>query len=76
MIGLAAEERLGDKQREIGVLHARCLEHVIELALHLFPNGVAIGLDDHAATHCGLFGEIGLHNQFVIPLRVVIGSLS
>ena len=76
VVGLTAEKRLGNQQGEIGVLHTSCLEHIIEPALHLFPDGIAIGLDDHTSAHCRLLGEVGFHHQFIIPLRVIIGSLS
>ena len=76
MISLSAQERLGNEQGEISVLHAGSLEHVIKLTLHLFPDGVAIRLDDHAATHSRLLGQVGFHYQFIIPLRVIVGSLS
>ena len=49
MIGLAAEEGFGDEQGEVSVLVARLLELVVQDALHAFPDGVAVGLDDHAA---------------------------
>ena len=45
-----------DKQREIGVHVASRFKSVIQFALHLFPNGKAVRLDDHAAPHGGVFG--------------------
>ena len=72
VLGLAAEERFGDEQREIGVHMTRLLEHPVELMLHLFPDGVAIGFDDHAAAHGGLLGQIGLYHQIVVPLRIIV----
>ena len=49
MVGLAAEKGFGDEQGEVSVLVARLLELVVQDALHAFPDGVAVGLDDHAA---------------------------
>ena len=71
MLRLAAEIRFGNKQREVGVLYTCLLEHFVEGVLHLLPYGVAIGFDDHAAAHSRLLGQIGLHNEVVIPLGVV-----
>jgi len=51
VLGLAAQERFGDEERKIGVDVAGGLEHVVELTLYLFPDGVAVGLDDHASAH-------------------------
>ena len=74
VLGLSAEKRLGNQQGEISILHTGCLEHVVEATLHLLPDGIAIGLDDHAATHCRLLGKVGLHNKFVVPLRIVLST--
>ena len=75
MLGFARKKRFGNKQREIGVLCAGFFEHLVELVLHLFPDGIAIGLDNHATTHGRLLCEVGLHDQVVIPLTVVVGTL-
>jgi hypothetical protein len=48
---LLLEEALGDEEREVGVLVARRLEHAIELALDVLPDGVAPRLDHHAPAH-------------------------
>ncbi len=68
MLGLTAEEGLGDEEREIGVLHAGALEHAVQRGLHLLPDGVSVGFDDHAAAHGGLLCEIGFQGQVVVPL--------
>ena len=54
MLGLAAEEGLGDEEREVRVLVSGFLEHAVENMLHLLPDGVSVGLDDHAAADGGL----------------------
>ena len=72
MFCLAREERLGDEEREIGILGSRLLEHTVQLALHLLPDGVAVRLDDHTSAHSTLFGEVGFHNEVVVPLTVVL----
>ena len=51
-------------------------EHVVQLPLHFFPDGVSIRLDDHATAHCALLGQIGLRHKFVIPLGIIIRSFS
>ena len=49
------EQAFGHKQREIGI-HVTCFfEHVIELSLHFFPNGIAIGFDDHTTFNGTVF---------------------
>ena len=73
VLGLAAEEGLGDEEREVGVLVSGFLEHAVENMLHLLPDGVSVGLDDHAAADGGLLGQVGLHHEVVVPLGVVLG---
>ena len=75
MFGLAAEERFRDEEREVCVLHACRLEHIVQDALHLFPDCISVRLDHHASAHGALFCQIGLDNQIVIPLRIILGTL-
>ena len=51
MLSLTAEERFRYEEGEIGILMAGGLEHIVEGTLHLLPDCIAIGFDDHAATH-------------------------
>ena len=71
VLSLLAQEGLGNEQGEIGILHPRSLEHVIKDALHLLPDGITIGLDDHTAAHVALLCEVCLYHQLVVPLGVV-----
>jgi hypothetical protein len=52
------------------------LEQAIEPALHLFPESIAIWLDDHAAADGGVFRETGILNDIEIPLGIVFGARS
>ena len=74
VLGFLRQETLGDEQGEVGVLHACGLEHVVQSALHLLPDSVAVGLDDHTAAHVRLLGQVGFHHQFVVPLAIVLAS--
>ena len=74
MFGLTAQERFGDQQREIRVLHALGLETCVQTGLDALPDGVAVGFDHHAATYGRLFGQVRFYYQFVVPLRVVLAS--
>lgn len=47
------------------------LKHIVELPLHLFPYCISIRLYYHTAAHGRLFGEVGLYDQIVIPLRII-----
>src|SRR5262249_33644214 len=67
----AFEKGFRDKEREISVDVAGVLEHAVESALHSFPNRIAVRLDDHAATHIGVFRHAGILDDIEIPLRVI-----
>ncbi len=49
-----------------------CLEHPVELALHVFPDAVAPRLDDHAAAHVAVFGEVGGLDDLLVPLGEIL----
>ena len=63
-----------DEQREIGVLVAGVLEHPVQGPLHLLPDGVSVGPDDHAAAHRAVVGQLGPGDQLVVPGREVLGT--
>src|SRR3989475_11169034 len=63
-----------NEQREVGVAVAGGLEHGIQGALHQLPNAVAVGPDDHAATHRRIIRELRLHNDVAVPLAKVLGA--
>ena len=51
------------------------LEAVVELALQHFPDGVAVGLDDHAAfDDFGRFGHVALEDDVLIPGGKVLAA--
>ena len=75
VVGLFREERFGDEQREIGVLMPRILKHLVQRVVHLLPDGIAIGFDDHTTAYGRILGQPRLHDQIVVPLRVVLVRL-
>ena len=74
MLGFTAEERFWYQEGKVGVLHTCFLEHAVEGLLHLFPDGVAVGFDHHAAADCRLLGEVGFYHKLIVPLRVVLAT--
>src|SRR5262249_44778388 len=68
------EETARDEEGEVGVDVAGVLEHPIQAALHLLPDGVAGRLDDHAAAHGAVVGQFGAFDDIEIPLRVILGA--
>ena len=75
VVRLLREEGLGNEEREVGVLVSRLLEHLVQRIVHLLPDGVAVGFDDHATADGGVFRQPGFHHQVVVPLRVVLVRL-
>jgi hypothetical protein len=51
VLGLLVQEALGNEKREVGVLVSRRLEHVVQGALHPFPDAVAVRADDPASAN-------------------------
>ncbi len=72
---LTGEEINRYEQWEVSVLHTRLLEHFVELGLHLLPNGIAVGLDNHTTTYRCHLCQVGLHHQVVVPLTVILSAL-
>jgi hypothetical protein len=51
------------------------LEAYIQLVLQQLPDGVAVGLDDHAALDdFSRFGEVALKNHVLIPGREIVAA--
>ena len=74
VFGLLRQERLGDKHGEVDILHTGFLETFVKGLLNALPDGITIRLDYHTAAHVGLFGQIGLDHQLIIPLGIVFAS--
>ena len=75
VVRLLGKERLGDEEREVGVLMSRILEHLVQSVVHLLPDGIAVGFDDHTSAHGRILGQSRLDDQVVVPLRVVVVGL-
>ncbi len=60
-----------DEEREIGVPVPRCLEERVELPLDRFPEAVAPRLDDHAAAHVGVLGQVRRADDLLVPFGEV-----
>ena len=71
VVSLFGEETLRDEHGEVGVLHARFFESCVEVLLHTFPDGVAVGFNHHAASDVRAFGEVCFHHQFIVPAGIV-----
>ena len=75
VLGLLVQKALRDQQREVHILMAGGLEAVVELALQQLPDGVAVGLDDHAAfDDFGGLGHVALQNHVLIPGSKILSA--
>ena len=61
-------------KRKIGVLVSSILEHLVQHALHVFPQRIAPRLDHHAAAHRRVLRQIGPLDDLLIPLRIIFGA--
>ncbi len=77
MLGFLLQKTLRDQQRKINILMAGGFEAIVQLALQHFPDGVAVGLDDHAAfDDFGRLGHVAMKHDVLIPGSEVLAALS
>jgi hypothetical protein len=74
VLGFLHQVAFGDEQGEIGVEVAGGLDPAVQAVAHVFPEGVAVGLDDHAALDVGIVGQVGLAHDVDVPLRKILGA--
>jgi hypothetical protein len=74
VLGLTGEKTLRNEQREVGVLVPRVLEHLIQGLLHLLPDGIAVGPDDHAPAHRTVVRQLCARDDLVVPGAEVGGA--
>ena len=77
VLGFLLQKALRDQQRKIDVLMAGGLEAIVELALQHFPDGIAVGLDDHAAfDDFGRLGHVAMQHDVLVPGGEVLAAWS
>ena len=65
------QQAFGDEHGHVHVLHAQLFKAPVQVRLHVFPQGIAVGLDDHAALHAGIVHQLGLFHHVGVPLGEV-----
>ena len=73
VLGLTLEVALGDEQREVDVLGAGGLDPPVLLGLHVLPEGVCVGANDHRPAHRAVVRQLRLANELLVPLGEVLG---
>ena len=76
---LLLEQGLGNQHGQIDVLVARLLEHPVQDALEILPDGIAVGPVDKHAFDAGIVDELRLFAYVGIPLgkvHVHVGDLA
>src|SRR5262249_16484491 len=58
---------LWDKQGKVRVSMSSLLEHSIQHPLHVFPDGVSVGTDHHAALDVRVVGQARLEDEVHVP---------
>ena len=72
VIGLRVEQRPRHEQREVDVVVPGPLDVAVELVAHRFPDGEAVGTDDHAATDRRVIGQLCLEDDIVVPAGEIL----
>ena len=72
MLGFLFEKAFGYEQGEVGIAVAGGLEHAIQHTLHLLPERIAPGLDDHATSNRRVLRQISRLDDLLVPLWVVL----
>ena len=75
VLGFLLKKALRNEHREIRVLMPGFLEHAVERLLHFFPDGIAIGTNDHAALDWRVFGEFCGGDNVGIPAGIIVCAL-
>ena len=73
VLRLAHQQALGNEEREVRVHVARGLEPIVQLALDVFPDGVAVRPDHHAALDRRVVGQFRLADDVQIPAGEIGG---
>src|SRR5262245_6305653 len=66
---------LRNKEGEIGILVSGFLEHSVQCLLHLFPYGVTVRANDHAAFNWRIICQFRGGNHVGVPSGVVFAAL-
>ena len=66
------EQAHRDQQREVDVLVSGGLDPIVERALGVLPDRVAVGLDDHRALRGAVLGHLGPSNDLDVPRGKVV----
>ena len=72
VFGFFLQKAYGNKQGEIRVFVPRVFKGFVESLLHIFPKGVAVGLNYHTASYGASFRQLrGLYN-LLVPFGIVL----
>ena len=61
------EQAFRNKHRHADIFMSERLKLPVELFLNIFPNGIAVGADDHTAFYAGVFDKLCLFHNVGIP---------
>src|ERR1035438_5268871 len=67
VVRLLLQVRLRDEEREVHVLVAGALDHVVERPLDVLPQRIAVRTDDHATAYWRVVGKLGTTDHVRVP---------
>src|SRR5262249_44362160 len=71
VLRFALKKRHRDEKRELTILMAGLLEHLVETRLHVLPDCVTVRPDDHHPLDWGIVRKPGFLNHVRVPLGIV-----
>ena len=71
MVLFPLKQALGNKHRHIDVFMSEPLEAGIHVLLHILPDRIAVGANDHTSLYPGIVGKLCLFHHVGIPLSKI-----
>src|SRR5438552_16652448 len=68
MLRFFLQKTTRNEQREVSIDHSSFLETCIQETLNMFPNGITIRSNNHAAAHRSVVGQLCFTYYLVVPL--------
>ena len=72
MVFFLLQQALGDEHGHIDILVTGRFEHAVEDMLDIFPDGVAVGTNDHTAADAAVIDQLRLFDHIGVPLGKIV----
>ena len=72
MVFFLLQQALRNEHGHIDILVTGRLEHAVENMLDIFPNGVAVGSNNHTAANAAVIDQLRLFDHIGVPLGKIV----